>query len=316
MKGLELTGRYAHEVAIPSIERELGRAALELMAVGSVGDGSDRFGFDDRVSRDHDWGVALCVWVPDDAPDLAHQVEDVLASAPSRFLDCPVLGIHQPCPEGRCGAMRVGGHYRRFTGLRAGPETEVEWDQIPEFALAAATNGEVFHDGSGVFSGIRTRLLEGYPRDILLKRLAERCLDFAQAGQSNLIRAVLRRDPVGTRIAYARCHEAACLIVHALSGRYCPYYKWAHASLRLCGALGASIAGALEQLVGVDGPMERFDAFGVQDLVERIAEEVLDAMRGLGLLEEVEGSFLLDYVEPLRARIAKQELLRTRSPRN
>ena len=33
------------------------------IAVGLVGEGSDCFGFDDEISKDHDYGLGFCMWI-------------------------------------------------------------------------------------------------------------------------------------------------------------------------------------------------------------------------------------------------------------
>lgn len=300
MKGLDLTRAYVREVALPQLERCLGSDALNLLALGSVGDGSDRFGFDDAISRDHDWGVSLCVWASDDHPELVSRVNDIMRELPALYQGFPVLGFHASCPKGRAGAYTVGEHYKRFTGLEAGPQSLAEWRAADEHALAAATNGEVFFDGPGRFTAIRKRLLQGYPEQIRIERIANYCMAFAQAGQYNLIRAVLRQDVVACRVAYARAHEAACLLTHALAGHYCPYYKWMQASCAALGELGEQIAAALAYLTSADGPVEVFDAQGGKEMIEAMGAAFVAELAVQGLVE-VGSPYLLDYVGGLRA---------------
>lgn len=302
MKGLDLTRAYALEVAQPQLERRLGGDALPLLAWGSVGDGSDRFGFDDEISRDHDWGVALCIWAPDAHADLVARVDEAMSELSASYRGFPVLGFHVSSPAGRAGAFTVGEHYRRFTGFASGPALFAEWRAVDEHALAAATNGEVFFDGSGAFTAVRERLLQGYPEPVRTERVADACFAFAQTAQYNLIRAVLRRDTVACRVAYARAHEAACRLVHTLSGRYCPYYKWMQSSLVCCGETGEQVAAAFAYLAEPDGPVERLDAAGTKEMVEAMGEVLVAELAEQGFTE-ASSPYLLDHVGYLRALV-------------
>ena len=62
MNGLTLAQDYWESVGRPAFQRELP-GLIERMAVGLAGEGSECFGYDDAISRDHDWGPGFCVWL-------------------------------------------------------------------------------------------------------------------------------------------------------------------------------------------------------------------------------------------------------------
>ena len=62
MKGIEQARKFYTEVGIKMIADEFGDYQNRI-AVGLVGHGSECFGFDDEVSRDHDFEVGFCMWL-------------------------------------------------------------------------------------------------------------------------------------------------------------------------------------------------------------------------------------------------------------
>ena len=61
VKGLELSRKYYEAYGkemlaqFPQLEGQY--------AAGLVGRGSECFGFDDEISRDHDYGPSFCIWL-------------------------------------------------------------------------------------------------------------------------------------------------------------------------------------------------------------------------------------------------------------
>ena len=65
MKGIELSRAFYLELGKPMIESEFAEYA-DRIAVGLVGHGSECFGFDDEISRDHDFEPSFCIWLTDE----------------------------------------------------------------------------------------------------------------------------------------------------------------------------------------------------------------------------------------------------------
>ena len=62
MNGLELSRLYYQQLGRPMLEEKFGEY-LPRIAAGLAGEGSECFGFDDDISRDHDFGPGFCIWL-------------------------------------------------------------------------------------------------------------------------------------------------------------------------------------------------------------------------------------------------------------
>ena len=61
MNGLELAKEYFENFGKPMLEKEFAEL-LPYLAVGFVGSGSEHYGFDDEISRDHDYEPGFCIF--------------------------------------------------------------------------------------------------------------------------------------------------------------------------------------------------------------------------------------------------------------
>lgn len=230
MPGLELCRQFYLLCGAPLIERTFGENGRRF-AAGLAGAGSDCLGFDDELSRDHDFGPGFCLWLTDEDDEaFGGELRRLYSELPRQFGGC----VRNTTPQGadRVGVMRIGDFYRRYTGSRDIPEGDAAWLRIPEHLLAAAVSGEVFRDGLGEFSRIRSGLLPCYPEDVRLKKLAARLFTMAQAGQYNYGRIMKRHDAAAAALALSEFARAALSAVHLLNRSYMPYYKWAFRSAR------------------------------------------------------------------------------------
>lgn len=283
MKGLELAKRLYEERARKLFENELPDL-IPQMAVGLVGEGSECFGFDDEISRDHDWGPAFCIWLPQEVLAAnSGRLDSVLAELPRQFEGFEVRMTDPRLRMGRVGPLPLELFYQRFLNVPRAPENLMEWRRIPEQYLAVATNGEVFQDNLGTFSAIREKLLAFYPEDLRLKKIAARIMAASQAGQYNLPRMLRRCDFVACDICRARFIEAVLSTVFLINRKYVPFYKWAFRAVKQLPLMGMSIAEKLEHLVSL--PLMETMPEAVAEPVEGICQEIADHLQSEGLLD-------------------------------
>ena len=243
MNGMELSELYFREAGLPMLKKQFP-ALLPLVAAGLVGEGSECFGFDDEISRDHDFGPAFCLWLP--AEEYAAHGKE-LQEAYTRLPEClsqtgrtevPVFFHGFPLrTESARGGGRVGVHeitafYARYTGRNTLPQTGMDWLRIPEENLALVTNGKVFHDPAGLFSRWRSHLQAYYPEDVRIKKIAARAAEMARTGQYNYARCMRRGEYVAAEMAISGFLRSAMSMIFLLNRLYAPYYKWTHRMLR------------------------------------------------------------------------------------
>ena len=293
MKGLELARRYWLEVGEPALAAACPQA-MERAAVGLVGEGSECLGYDDALSRDHDWGPGFCVWLSRD--DLDRWGEDLRAAydaLPRTFLGYARLR-EDPLSAGRVGVLEQTAFYRRFLGLDRPPEGDRQWFLLSDQALSVCTNGAVFRDGTGAFTAFRTALLAYYPEEVRRKKLSARCALMAQAGQYNYPRCLRRGDRVAALRALGEFVDHAQGAVFLLNRRYRPYYKCR--ALTDLPLLGREAGGRFEALAQGD------PARGTEQ-VEALCGLVAAALEDQGLCPN-KSDFLLDHARSLQEGLA------------
>ena len=87
MKGIELAEKYFNEFGKPMLENDFPEL-LPKIACGIIGEGSECFGFDDDISRDHDFEAGFCIFLPgEDIVDRrnAFLLERAYAKLPKEF---------------------------------------------------------------------------------------------------------------------------------------------------------------------------------------------------------------------------------------
>lgn len=261
---------------------------LPFLAVGFVGSGSDRFGFDDEVSRDHDFEPGFCIFIPDeDVIDSrrAFQLERAYAKLPKEYAGVKRQQL-SPVGGDRNGVIRSSDFYERAVGSKNGDLSIEQWLRLPDYALAEAVNGELFFDNYGEFSAIRERLIN-MPKDIKLKRLAGNLLIMAQSGQYNFSRCIKHGEPEAAQLACTEFVNATMKTSFILQNKYMPYYKWSFRALReLVGT--EELSKKLSFLMFGDNRDEKV-AERKYYMIEEIVSEIISKLQDNGLTKAICG---------------------------
>ena len=301
MKGLEEARKFYEEAGAEMISRNFGDFENRI-AVGLVGHGSECFGFDDQISRDHDFETGFCIWLTKDD-------EEKIGFRLMRAYDKLVKSVNgeradRVVENGFQGVFVTGDFYRRYTGCDGAPKTWQDWLYTNSAYFAEATNGEVFRDDLGEFTKIRNEILHGMPEDVRAKKIGSCSLKAAQSGQYNYARCLAHGEEGAAMLALFEFVTNAIELAFLLNRKHCPYYKWA---LRSMDGLDkfAELKQPLEYLLTADNDKagQSVKKAIVEDISLALANEI-NAQFDLG----VEGGFLEPYAYAIQKRIKNSDI--------
>ncbi len=256
------------------------------IAVGIAGEGSDCFGYDDFISRDHDFGTGVCLWLTDED---FHKFGGLLSIYYNELVDSmPGADLTDRLRQRR-GVMTINGFYSYVLGTDCDAEsseiTETTWRSFDHSCLATAVNGEVFRDDLGVFSAYRKALLDYYPDIVWRERIATELHNFSASLQVNYSRCMARKDSVAAEICKAKGIEAAMQLFFLLKRVYPPYYKWTYRALTEIDA-NSSFARHIKELAETGCSLDAWehikympDNLNVSDKVVVLAEQLAEMLR-------------------------------------
>ena len=252
------------------------------LATGLAGSGSECLGFDDEVSRDHDFEPGFCIFLPgEDVVDrkAAFALERAYAKLPGEFMGVRRAKV-SPVGGARHGVMRTADFMMDKTGTPDGNLSALQWLSLPDFALAEAVGGEIFDDRYGEITAIRKRLRRR-PSDIRFKKLAGQLLMMAQSGQYNYNRCLRHEETAAAQLAVTEFVKSTMAAVFLINDEYQPYYKWSFRAMRALPKLSLE-AELLEYLLTTDNEEEtRGEKYAV---IESIAADVAKELHEQGLV--------------------------------
>ncbi|MBQ8986944.1 MAG: DUF4037 domain-containing protein, partial [Lachnospiraceae bacterium] len=280
MRGLEIAKAFYHEYGEPML-REKFPEILPFMAVGLLGRGSECLGFDDEVSRDHDFEPGFCVFLPgEEIVDrrTAFLLERAYAGLPKEFMGLR-RAVISPVGGARHGVLRTAEFMTDLVGSSDGRLDLTGWMTVPDHALTEALSGEIFTDPYGEVTAIRERLRR-QPVDVKRKKLAGHLLLMGQSGQYNYKRCLAHGETAAAQLAVTEFVKSTMSVVFLLNNTYQPYYKWSFRAMRALPRLSLE-AELLEYLLTSDNEPET--AKEKYDVIEGIASDVIDELMEQGL---------------------------------
>ncbi|MBO4384893.1 MAG: DUF4037 domain-containing protein [Clostridia bacterium] len=286
------------------------------IAVGIAGEGSDCFGYDDEISRDHDFGTGVCLWLTDE--DMA-RFGNLLSIAYNELVDSVERSYLTERLRERRGVMSIRRFYSNILNIECDAETpslsEEQWYRLDHSCLKTATNGEVFRDDLGVFTAFRRYLMGYYPDRVWRMRIAEQLHEYASSFQVNYARCMTRRDTVAAELCRARGISSAMELFFLLKREYPPYYKWtfrALGELDTEGALTAKLRELSEERIrpeAWEGTRYHPNRLNYKDrivsLSEEIASEIEEMLAQSGLIK-VMSRYLETHVDAVLKGINKK----------
>ena len=301
MRTIDFAEKWYFETLAPALEAEFGEVSSRI-AAGVAGRGSQCFGYDDEVSRDHDFGLGLSLWLTEE-DDLKYGIaihrtyRKLYNELPEKFRRSSrsVLGFDEH------GVTVISDFYRRHTGHPGIPETLEAWLHTPSYAFAEAVNGKVFRDDCGEFSRIRREIKTNMPESVRLKKLSFHAIMAAQSGQYNFARCLKHGENGAAMLALTDFVRHASEMVFLLNRTFAPYYKWLFRAMAELPLL-PQFAGLLPELLTASAALpEKISA------VEAVSENLAAEIRRQQLCGD-HGSYLEPYAFELQSRIADRKL--------
>jgi hypothetical protein len=230
--GLQLSQAYYEEAVRPILDAEFPGL---IHAAALTGYGSDVLGYDTERSTDHGWGPRCWLFLPD-ADYEAYQPQ-INAAMQARL---PQTFRGYPTRFSRGAALVMAPdepshHYVLISSLprycieKLGFDPNrtiatVDWLVCPQQVLLEMTRGAVFHDGFGLLTAVRERLVY-YPDEVWRALLAAQWQRISQE-EAFVGRCGEVGDELGSAVVAARLVREMMRLCFLMEQKYAPYSKW------------------------------------------------------------------------------------------
>jgi hypothetical protein len=275
LPGSELARQFYADVVAPLLARAMPGLRY---AAGRLGSGSDVLGFDDEMSRDHDWGCRLTLLarggdrdaVPEIRALLERELPDSYRGLPVRFpltWDSSLSHKIEVATVAEFALSRLG----------VDPTAELaapDWLILTGQSVLEVIAGPVFADQTGELTAARATL-RWYPPDIERYVLAAGWQRLSQ--QMPMVgRTAERGDRLGSQLLSAQLAGDLVWLAFAMSRRWAPYAKWRGTAFQAL-PIATELAGPLTTATTAPGWRDR------ESGLAEACELLLAAQRARGL---------------------------------
>lgn len=236
IKGRELSRIFYAEAVKPLLDKyfpDLPHAA------GHFGSGSDVLGFDTAMSRDHDWGPTVYLFLRDS--DMAHadRIRDIMATElPSEIRgysthfgnhDSDGTQVLEVPSDGRINhrvyVMTMRDYLWQHLRWNIDDELDIaDWLSFPAQVLRTINMAWLHHDNVGEWTAMREKLA-WYPHDVWLYLMAASWRRMSQEDHLHG-RAGYVGDELGSYLIASRLVRDHMFLCFLQEKHYAPYPKW------------------------------------------------------------------------------------------
>lgn len=306
LKGLVIARDYYKEYG--GAFQEKVPEAVQKIAFAKVGEGSECFGLDDIVSKDHDFGPGFCLFVTKEVYEsCGERLRQVYEGLPDVF-----RGLNRPdrikgAP--RNGVIVVEDFFERILDLNKEElSCLMQFQTLPEetflrledWQLNTVTNGEIFEGEDTVFGRIYEQLKRGYPETVWKRKLAQNLGEICQNGQYNYQRLMKRRDLYGAIGMLHSFEEQVIAFLYRINRTYAPHKKWMMSEAETL-EKGQDILKLVEELMEMSPQLESYekremvewigknnDEDVILQRIDRIAAKIVELLQKEGLTDSSE----------------------------
>jgi len=231
MNGIKLSESFFNEIVYPYLNNNY-IFLLKYISVALLGEGSEVLGYDDNISKDHNYSARLILFIEDSKyTKFGNELEqNIIKNCPDSFMDIEIL------KKGYCKSISVvplKSFFLDYLNIKNNSIKKTDWIKLDEQKLVEITAGKIFFDSGNQLKKIR-EFYSFYPDEIKWFLVYQ---GFQRLSESDgIIRAVKRKDHISSNLYIGSFIYFAIKIFHTINDEYCPYTKWMGENLKKIGS--------------------------------------------------------------------------------